>query len=66
MGLDNRGEDLEHSKREWHKVATVANPFQMAVFPDNAQKAVSSDLMPLCHLLLAAFVCYNASDKRWS
>lgn len=54
LGLDNRGEGLEHSKGEWQKVTTVANPFQMAVFPDNAQKAISSDLMPLCHLLLAA------------
>lgn len=34
--------------------------------PDNAQKAVSSGLMPLCHLLLAAFVYYRSSDNRLS
>lgn len=30
------------------------------------KRAISSDLMPLCHLLLAAFVYYCASDNRLS
>lgn len=30
------------------------------------KRAISSDLMPPCHLLLAAFVYYCSSDKRFS
>lgn len=64
-GLHSGGEDVDAAKQSGTRLATAAKPCQMAVFPDNAGKAISFDLMPLGHLLLAAFVCHNSSAKRW-
>lgn len=65
LGLHSGGEDVDTAKQSGTRLATAAKPCQMAVFPDNAGKAISFDLMPLSHLLLAAFVCHNSSAKRW-